>query len=309
MLPKTINTIPTQNIRRNTQKESLSDLEHSDTSSDYSNFIDFPNSKINIIDIIKIRNFIEKKIKEKADLIKEKNLSIQQKILITLNECNSSSESIDLPEPGTSKESNNDNYNNSSFFDDVSTADLSSYSSVQLDDKNKYYIEYKLYDYITNCNKSKESKLPQIKQLDQDKIYYLYLNKLITYYFTMSANLGNNKPINYEVYDSDECKLNELYGLFFCGKIIEYNNETTICGPNKMICKKCMEKNKKRYNLKDKYLININGRAAKRIKDGDKGFRCFGHFFFGKIQIEICNKFCCMGCQLLNNYANYYFSK
>jgi len=309
MLSKTINTIPTQNIRRNSQKESLPDLEHSDTSSDYSNFIDFPNSKINIIDIIKIRNYIEKKMKVKADLIEEKNLSSQQKILIILNENNSSSESIDLPKPPISGEPNNyDTNNSSSFYDEVSTADF----SIQLDEKDekkKYYIEYKLYDYITSCNKSKESKLPQLKQLDQDKIYYLYLNNLITYYFTMSATLGNNKPINNDVYDSDECKLNELYGLYFCGKIIEYNNETTICGPNKMICKKCMEKNKKRYNLKDKYLINIIGRAAKRKKDGDKGFCCFGHFFSGKIQIEICNKFCCMGCQLLNKYANYYFSK
>ena len=70
-----------------------------------------------------------------------------------------------------------------------------------------------------------------------------------------------------------------------------------------------MEKNKKRYNLKNKYLININGRVAKKIKDEDKEFHCFGHFLIGKIQIENClDKFCCEACELLSQYENYYFS-
>ena len=70
-----------------------------------------------------------------------------------------------------------------------------------------------------------------------------------------------------------------------------------------------MEKNKKRYNLKNKYLININGRVAKKIKDEDKEFHCFGHFLIGKIQIENClDKFCCEACKLLGKYENYYLS-
>ena len=300
--------IPTQDIRRNIQKESLSDLEHSDTSSDCINFIDFPKNKADIIDIIKIRNFVEKQIKVKADLIEEKNLTILQKILIVLNENNSSLESDDNnADIDTYKNKRNDSFS----FDDQSTADCSSsYSFIQLDEKKKYYIQYKLYDNITNCTNNKKKELPKVIRLDQDKIYYLYLNNLNTYYFTKSVSLGKDKPINDNEHDSDECKLNELYGLYFCGKTIEYNNETTICSPNKMICKICMQKNKKRYNLKDKYLININGRVAKKIAVGDKGFHCFGHFIFGKIQIEDCLKnFCCMACQLLNRYEKYYFSK
>ena len=300
------NSIPTQNIRRNNQKESLSNFEHSDTSSDYENVIDFPNNNKVILDTLKIRNSSEKKLHEKADLIGEKNLSLQQKILIYLSKNNSSSESGD-----DNDENNNFSYNynvndNDSFYEE-STTDCSSYISVQLDEKNKYYIQYNLYDNITIWNNNKKKKLPKLIQLDKNKVYYLYLNKLNTYFFTKSAYLGKNKPINDDDHDSDECKLNELYGLYFCGKTIVYNNESTICSPNNMICKICMQKNKKRYNLKDKYLININGRVSKKIGDGDKGFHCFGHFFFGKIQIEIClNKYCCMACKLLNKYENYY---
>ena len=69
-----------------------------------------------------------------------------------------------------------------------------------------------------------------------------------------------------------------------------------------------MEKNKRRYNLKNKYLININGRVAKKTKGEDKIFHCFGHFLIGKIQIENClDKFCCEACKLLSKYEKYYF--
>lgn len=74
-----------------------------------------------------------------------------------------------------------------------------------------------------------------------------------------------------------------------------------------MICERCMKKNKKRYSLKDKYLININGRVAIKIKDRDKGFHCFGHFLIERIQIENCLKnFTCKACSLLNKYEKYY---
>ena len=307
MLPK---NIPTQKIRRNNQKESLLDLEHSDTSSDNINYIDFPNNQIDIIDIIKIRKYFEKRIQIKVDLIKEEELSTAEKKLKVLNEMNSSSEnSADRVDRDIPENENKNNENNISFsFSDESTADISSYSFDPNDEKNKYYIKYNLYDNITICN-NKKVKLPKLMQLDRDKIYYLYLNKSITYYSIKSAYLGKNEPINNDEIDSDESKLNELYGLFFCGKKIEFNNESTICSPNNFICKNCMEKNKRRYNLKHNYLININGRIAKKIKDGNKGFHCFGHFIFGKIQIEIClNKFCCLACKLLNKYEKYYFS-
>jgi hypothetical protein len=152
---------------------------------------------------------------------------------------------------------------------------------------------------------NKKIKLPKLVQLDEEKYCYLYLNNFNTYFYTKSAFLGSNKSINDDKYDLDECKLNESLGLFFCGKNIEYNNENIICSPNNMICKKCMEKNKRRYNLKSKYLININGRVSKKTKDEDREFHCFGHFLIGKIQIENCiDKFCCEACKLLGKYMN-----
>ena len=308
------NDIPTQKIRRNNQKESLLDLEHSDTSSDYTNYIDFPNNQMDIFDIIKIRKQIEKQIQKKVDLVEEKELSYTEKRLKVLSEMHSSSESgddnvdRDAPENDNKNNENTISFSFSTSFSDESTADYSSYSFDPNDEKNKYYIKYNLYDNITVCN-NKKAKLPKLMQLDQDKIYYLYLNKPITYCFIKSVFLGKNGPINYDENDLGECKLNEIYGLFFCGKKIEFNNESIICSPNNFICKNCMEKNKRRYNLKHNYLININGRIAKKIKDGNKGFHCFGHFIFGKIQIEIClNKFCCLACKLLNKYEKYYFS-
>ena len=176
------------------------------------------------------------------------------------------------------------------------------------DEKTKYWIKYKLYDNIIAYN-IKNIKLPRLMQLDEDKYCDLYLNKLETYYCTKSVFLGPNKSINDDKYDLDESKLNESLGLFFCGKNIEYNNENIICNPNSIICKKCMEKNKRRYNLKNKYLININGRIAKKTKGEDKVFHCFGHFLIGKIQVETClDNFCCAGCRFLGKFEKYYYS-
>ena len=265
-----------------------------DTSSDYnSNFIDFPNNDIPLFDIKKIRAFHEKQINAKANSIKGTDLSLTQKRLRILDEMN------------TSSESNNDfDYE----YDEPST-DYSSYSSLAIsDEKVKYWIEYKLYDNIADYNNKNEKNLPKLFQLDKKKYCYLYLNTLKTYYYVKCSFLGSNISINDVKYDLDECKFNESLGLFFCGKNIEYNNENTICNPDIMICKQCMEKNRKRYNLKDKYLININGRVAKKTKDKNKGFHCFGHFLIGKIEEDCLNNFCCEACKLLNKYEKYYYS-
>jgi hypothetical protein len=306
--------IPLKNIRKQennkrkieinknlNQREQLNLLlaENSDTSSDYnSNFIDFPNNEMPLFDIKKIRDFHDKQIKEKANLIKGTDLSPSKKILVVLDEMNTSSENDDERIYDDSD----------SYYEDTSTY-YSSYSFLeQSDEKKNYWIKYNLYDNITDYN-NKNIKLPRLVQLDEEKYCYIYLNKLETYYYTKSAFLGSNKSINDDKYDLNECKLNESLGLFFCGKNIEYNNKNKICSPNNMICRKCMEKNRKRYNLKNNYLININGRVAKKIKDEDKEFHCFGHFLIGKIQIENClDKFCCEACKLLGKYENYYLS-
>jgi hypothetical protein len=303
--------IPTRKIRikqnekkliednRNPNRLEKQKIFFEDTSSDYNpNFIYFPTNDIPLFDIKKIRAFREKKINEMANSYKGTDLSLSQKRLKILDEMN------------TSSDSDEDRINDVSISDfdyDEASTYCSSYSSFsQPDEKVKYWIEFKLYDNIVDYNNKKNIKLPKLIQLNEDKYYYLYLNKLKTYYYIKSAFLGSNKSINK---DLDESKLNESLGLFFCGKNIEYNNENIICSPNNMICKNCMEKNRIRYNLKDKYLININGRVAKKTKNKDEGFHCFGHFLIGKIQIENClNKFCCEACKLLNKYEKYYYS-
>ena len=62
--------------------------------------------------------------------------------------------------------------------------------------------------------------------------------------------------------------------------------------------------NKQKYNLKKKYLININGRISK-INKGS--YHCFGNFLIGN-QIEQCiTKFSCNACKNLNINSEYYF--
>ena len=309
--------IPTREIRiKQDEKKKIEDNRNpnlreqqnklfEDTSSDYNpNFIYFPTNDIPLFDIKKIRAFFrEKKINEMANLNKETDLSLSQKKLKILDEMNTSDSEDD-------RISDDDKIVDVSISDsdyDEASTFCSSYSLFsQSDEKVKYWIEFKLYDNIVDYNNKKNIKLPKLIQLDEEKYYYLYANKLKTYYYIKSAFLGSNQSINKDI---DESKLNESLGLFFCGKNIEYNNENIICSPNNMICKNCMEKNRIRYNLKDKYLININGRVAKKNKNKDEGFHCFGHFLIEKIQIENClDKFCCEACKLLNKFEKYYYS-
>ena len=61
--------------------------------------------------------------------------------------------------------------------------------------------------------------------------------------------------------------------------------------------------NKRKYNLKNSYLININGRVTKKNKGS---YNCFGHFLLGN-QIEDCiSKFTCKACKMINYYFEYY---
>ena len=168
-------------------------------------------------------------------------------------------------------------------------------------DLENYWIKYDLYDvkqdiYIEN---------PTLIKLDGDKFTYLYNNQLSTFYFIKNVQFGKEYKINIDVIIDG--KYDEKFGLFFCGKNIELEKEKyKLCCPDEMFCRDCMNKNKKRYCLKDHYSININGRAAKKY---NRKFHCFGHFLVGK-QFENClDKFSCEACKLLDKYENYYFAK
>ena len=134
--------IPLKNIRKKdnnkrkieinknlNQREKLNLLlaDNSDTSSDYnSNFIDFPNNEMPLFDIKKIRDFHHKQIYKKANLNKEKDILMSNKILIVLDEMNTSSENYD-----------DRIYDDSdSYYEDTSTY-YSSYSFLEQSDEKK----------------------------------------------------------------------------------------------------------------------------------------------------------------------------
>jgi len=174
--------------------------------------------------------------------------------------------------------------------------------------KQKFYIKNKLYDLPLYEEKDKEKikLIPEICQIDDDSYGFLYSNDRTTYFITKSGYIGDKKSfITLSEKDTENCNYQENLGLHFCGKEIILENEKTKkrCCPNEFICKSCMDINKKRYNIKNNYLINIKGRVAKVNKGS---YHCFGHFLCGN-QIEDCiSKFSCEACRLLDLYSSYY---
>lgn len=167
--------------------------------------------------------------------------------------------------------------------------------------RSNYYIKYKFNDISLNQNINKIT--PERYKINEQIYAYLYPNDLNTYNITESCFLKkDNKDINI---DNKEEEIDERYGLFFCGKeiVLEDGIHTKKCMPNEFMCKQCMEKNKNKYNIKNKYLININGRVAK-INKGK--YHCFGHFSVDN-QIEDCvTSFSCNACKMLDSLSKYY---
>lgn len=259
--------------------------------------------KLKLFDEDKVLESREKIIDLKIRNIKDNTLSESQKRLYVLNEMNTSNSSSDneiTREPSISTVNNT----TSSSLNEGSTnaSTLSFIESHKVGDaKKNYWLKYDLIDVKLN---NKIDNL-DLCELDGEKYCYIYKNSLNTYYFIQNVHFGKNYIINDETSKDPDYK--ESFGLFFCGKKVEYNNNTDVkCCPNGMICKNCMEKNKKRYQIDKLNLVNINGRTAGR-KNKELGFHCYGHFIKGK-QIEICLKgFKCEACKLLDKYENYYF--
>lgn len=172
-----------------------------------------------------------------------------------------------------------------------------------------YYIKNKIFDKLYYDEKEENKIITSPKYKIDEKHYgLLYDNDLITNYLAKSTYLSGKKIINELTEKEKEGRsFNESVGLMFCGKEIklEKDGKTVIkkCEPNNFICKECMGVNKKYYNIKNTYLINIKGRVSKLNKGR---FHCFGHFNCGN-QIEDCiTKFSCKACELLNIYEDYY---
>lgn len=172
-----------------------------------------------------------------------------------------------------------------------------------------FYLKNKLND-IPLYTEYNDLNIPPKYQINEINYAFLYPNEIITYCITISGFLKieiiKTNP-SFEENNQKE-KFNTLLGLYFCGKDIEIKVENEIhkkkCEPNSFLCNQCVKLNKKLYNIKNNYLINIYGRIAKRNKDR---FHCFGHFLI-KNQIKDCiDKFCCKGCKILNLYNQYFF--
>jgi hypothetical protein len=258
----------------------------------------------------------EKSLSKKKSTSKKKNMNQSSDNEVRDNTLSQSPEGLFVLNEMNPSNSNNDNEitkeqsistvdNTTSFSLNEGSTNASTLSFIEShkvgDAKKNYWLKYDLIDVKLN---NKIDNL-DLCQLDGEKYCYIYKNSLNTYYFIQNVHFGKNYIINDETSKDPDYK--ESFGLFFCGKKVEYNNNTDVkCCPNEMICKNCMEKNKKRYQIDNLNLVNINGRTAQR-KNKELGFYCYGHFIKGN-QIEICNKeFKCEACKLLDRYENYYF--
>jgi hypothetical protein len=275
------------------------------------------------IDIKEIRKNFIKKMKGE---IKENNYS---KIVSDLKEDKTTIYSIE-------KEANGNNTINISFIVDSSNTSLLNDPSnislsstlndskinpnVSIMSKNNinnektlnsaraaFCLKHNLYDKSLSIEYLNFNHPPKYKIND---IYFIYLypNDIKTFCLTASGFLFSNDM----VIDSNDRKVNDseynlIYGIYFCNKNVEVNIgdkcETKKCGPNSFICSMCMKVNKIQYKIKSNYLININGRIAKKNKGS---YHCFGHFQCDN-QIKDCiTKYTCKACKLLNYYSKIY---
>ena len=174
--------------------------------------------------------------------------------------------------------------------------------------RTSYCLKYKLYDIILTQELNNFNH--PIKYKIKDEYFaFLYPNELITFGITVSGFMFKNNMLKSdEIYSEyKESKYNHFLGLFFCEKNIKLNENTIKkCTPNEFMCKNCEDINKKIYNLKDHYLINIYGRISKK----NKGlYHCFGNFLVNNKIEECISSYVCRGCSILNSFSNYFLSK
>ena len=281
------------------------------------------------LEIQKIKEVDENRINEKINNNKNLIQNYYEKRQIVIKDDESTTDYVKKTDISNSSGNAYNQVNDSSFIGNQSTRDSSQIDNSQINNesnennqiiqketekkfnlpRSNFYIKNKLYDcpyYEQELNKI----IPEKYKINEkgNMFGFLYPDGYKTYYITKSRYLGEDKIIN-ELNDKEINLTNfdNSRGLCFCGKEIKINEkETKICCPNEFICKECMKINKKKYNINDKYLININGRVAK-INKGS--YHCFGHFLGGikSNQIEDCiSKFSCKACKLLDDFKDYY---
>lgn len=251
--------------------------------------------------------------------LEKKNLDLKEKKIasnkiLNQNNCssgvvpNSINESSISDEPTADtlsniKEVSMDNSNLTNINQETNNIDLIPFSEREMkkfnEAKENYFLKQNLKDKIL---KNKGTSLPDIYKIGHDRYILAYSNNMDTYCITISEKLKKNKDIKEQKDLNKDKKYYKSLGLYFCGNFIEENKMT--CAPNQFMCKECMKINKEKYNLNNKYLIGINGRVARELKDGR--YHCYGVFNVNS-KFEICsNNFTCQSCDLLNKYSKYY---
>ena len=150
-------------------------------------------------------------------------------------------------------------------------------------------------------NSYEKNRFPNTKDKENNKNHGLLCKDKIINDIKKSAFLDiheSNEP------DIDNCIHHDEKDLCFCGKLEEIGNEKQPkkCCQNEFMCKKCMDINKKKFNIKYDNLINIKGRVATIIQGS---YHCFGPLLFGN-QTEYCISKSCEACKLLDSYSKYY---
>ena len=243
----------------------------------------------------------KKEIVQESKKMTEKSLEKEQNLREKEQKC--TNESINYLDDTNDTTINDSGLNQSSICSNNSDSNFNIIDRLKRfnEPRTQFYLENKLYDVLLNENLNVEF-IPEKFQINDDHWTFVYPNDLKTYCLTESRKMLTKETKSIIPHNN-----NENNGLSFCGKNIEIKTEKGVdmkkCSANEFICKECMEKNKKMYNIQSKYLININGRVAKMNKGK---YHCFGHFSVGN-QIEDCiSKFSCKACKNLDTLSNYY---
>ena len=231
----------------------------------------------------------------------------ERKEMETINSINKSS-IADIPTADTLSQTKEDFFDNSNltFIQEKTNPNFISLDNEESKTfnptRNDYLLKNKLYD---NLLKHHNTLQPEKYKLGHDQYIYAYPNSTNTYCITISERLNKNKEAKAKKDLIQDKNYYISLGLCFCGKSIEELKMK--CTPNQFMCKECMKINKEKYNLSEKYLINMNGRVA-RNKNGN--YQCCGLFVVkNDSDFEICGaKFTCESCNLLNKYSKYYSS-
>ena len=274
----------------------------------YEEYLDFSNNRLILFDIELIRRkkaqFLDTKIKELRGLPENSKLSNSEILDIILDGMNDSEtfiinnpQEITKPPIDESPDPISDESTKQSIRD-LSTQASSVCEGFSVSEEKWINKEYYDINYLPNSNKQ-----PEIYFTYGKYFAYNYSNDTKTYCFTQSKSFSEDE-CNIEIINKSK-NYKEEYGLCFCGnEIKEYNK---ICRPGEMMCRECMEETKKLYNLDKNILINIHGRACKRLKDNDNKYYCLGKIKDNFKTVKLCSSnFMCKSCQLINNNLDYY---